>query len=105
MGLNIAGFDAAGNVISSSAPATQDSQTNRFTNIIGSAVAGTVAVVQALRQPTLLYKPAVTGVVPGSTLGASAAQANTTLGVPTWSFWLLGGSIVALLAAAMFARK
>lgn len=104
-GLNIAGFDAVGNVIASPTPATQASQENRFSNIIGSVVSGTVAVMQAVRQPTKLYAPAVTGIVPGSTLGASAAQANTTLGVPTWTFWLLGGAVFALFGAAVLMKK
>jgi len=98
-------LDATGAHIATAAPATQASQVDRFSNIIGSAVAGTVAVVQAIRQPTQLYKPAVTGIVPGSTAGAAAAQSNKTLGVPTWTFWLLGGAVFALAGAAVFMRK
>lgn len=92
---------AFSDAIANSQPATQSSQTESFGQIIGSAVQGTVAVIQAIRQPTSVYKPPTAGTTAGSSTGA--AQSMFASGSITW--WLLGGAAVALVGALVLIRR
>lgn len=86
---------------SSTSPATPASQLDRFSQITGALVAGTVAVTQAIKQPTVMYPPAIAGTVPGAALGSSQLNTNAAPG-SSISMWALGGAALALVAALVF---
>lgn len=87
--------------ISNTQPATQGSQVSSFGQILNSSVAGTVAVIQAIKAPSTMYKPPIAGTAPGSSTGAAQAFGPGT----DIALWLLGGALVAMIAAfALFRR-
>lgn len=87
--------------ISGVKPATQQSQVSSFGQILNSTVAGTVAVVQAIKAPSTLYKPPVAGTVAGGSVGAAQAFGPGS----NIALWLLGGALVAMLAAFAFFKR
>ncbi len=88
-------------LIATTSPATQASQVSSFGALINNAVQGSVAIIQAIKRPAAVYQPGLAGVEPGGTGAAQAPQPS--LGVPTWTFWALGGALVAVFLAAVLA--
>jgi hypothetical protein len=86
--------------IANIAPATQSSQTNSFSNILQNIVSGSVAVIQAVKQPTALYKPAIAGQPSGASQGAAQAQTSSA---PDWSKYVIGIGVGLLGVAGVLA--
>lgn len=101
LGASMFGFIAP--VIATSTPATQQTQQSSFDKLVNSVVSGTVAVIQAARQPTQIYPPATTGVVFGSGTGSTQLQTEQQ-SVPVWLWFALAGVVLAAVAVAVFRR-
>lgn len=89
-----------GTSIAAIAPATQQSQTSSFSQLVQSVVTGSVAVIQAVKQPTALYQPAVAGQPTGGSQGAAQAQQANA---PDWSKYVIGFGIGLLGIAGVMA--
>jgi len=86
---------------SSPAPATPASQLSNFAQVVGASVQGTVGIIQALKQPTVMYSPAIAGSIPGVP-GAGAAQIQTNAAPAagsSFALWAIAGAGLALVAA------
>jgi hypothetical protein len=89
--------------IANFSPATQESQQGSFAKIVQGVVQGTPAIIQAIKQPTQIYPSVVAQSTPGAASGAGQAQQNTAL--PSWSWALLGGAVIAVVAAGVLAFR
>jgi hypothetical protein len=93
-----------GSYIASPAVATQETQESKNLSLIGTIVAGTPAIIQAIKQPTSFYKPPIAGTDAGGAAGA--AQSEQEAATPTWVWFALGGAgLAALMAGFLAARR
>ena len=90
---------------SSVSPATPASQIGNFAQIVGAAVSGTVAITQAIRQPTTMYPPAVAGSQPGAYVGAAQINAQASQGTSVGTIALIGAGLALVATLALVALK
>jgi hypothetical protein len=88
--------------ISGIAPATQDTQVSSASQLLNSVVSGSVAVIQAVKQPSALYQPAIAGGSAGASQGAALGEQNA---MPDWSKYALGVAAGLLVVAGILAIR
>jgi hypothetical protein len=98
MGGLLSAAAAAGTGIASTSPATQASQQASWLQVLGSAVQGTVSIIQQIQQPTRVYPSVLAGVNAGAAGGASQSQQTTGTNPVVWVFGLV---VVGLLVTAL----
>lgn len=88
--------------IATTQPATQASQVDRTSQIIGAIVAGTPAIIQSIKAPSGFYTPVKAGTSVGASSGA--AQTNTPK-TSMWTYVLVAGvGLLGLGVALKYAR-
>lgn len=99
-------FTNLGPHIADTTPATPASQVERFSQIIGSAVQGTVAVVQSIKAPSGFYTPVKAGSSPGAASGAAQTSVLAAMGSSKiWEYVLIGGVALLGIGVALRFRK
>lgn len=96
-------FSSFGAEIANSLPATQQTQNDSASKIIGSVVQGTIGIIQTIKSPTKPYPSVLAGYTAGSGGGATQQQQSTTN--PPWIWALLGAAGIAIVTAGALALK